>query len=91
MSRSTSSVAPPSSIEQSHAECTAPDARTRRESRSKQLDERTLLRRWTSARDERARAMLVRHYAPLTRSSRAAMATPRSRSTICCRSRSSAS
>ena len=65
MSRSTLSVVPQSSSEQPH---TAPDAPTRRESRSKPLDERALLRRWTSARDERARALLVRHYAPLTRS-----------------------
>ncbi len=63
MSRSMSPVA--SSSDQSS---TAPAARTRRGSSGRPFDERTLLRRWTSMRDERARAMLVRHYAPLTRS-----------------------
>ncbi|HTB70087.1 MAG TPA: SigB/SigF/SigG family RNA polymerase sigma factor [Solirubrobacteraceae bacterium] len=62
-----SPVAPPSWSDESRA---APTRRepTRREHSGKPLDERTLLWRWTNARDERARAMLVRHYAPLTRS-----------------------
>ena len=34
----------------------------------RQSDERALLRRWSTFRDESSRAALVRHYAPLTRS-----------------------